>query len=266
MSMMDSLPETPAMDGGLPPPNWHAAAPTLGMRSIAAVVLVVPLLLVAGVYWLHQLPSPNGRESNDDVIEVRLIGPQGAVPQRQDSPQPQVEEKPPADPLIDDPNHAMPAEAASAASAEPQGPAGLPEPRDLRDRAMSRPAGASGVRKTPSLLASDAEGAYLARQESFESILTNYITRFTSKEFDRYASVKLTFTMRRDGAVTGVWVISSSGDSHIDQMAIDAIRRAQPMPRIPAGLPDELRVPITVTFREPDSCNRDVESCKRRRS
>src|SRR5215475_14483116 len=109
--MSDSTLDDTAMHGGLPPPDWQAVAPTIGIRSVAAIVLVVPLLLVAGVYWLHQLPSVKGPGTSGDIIEVRLIGPQTNNAQGQDVSEPaRAAPAPPADPLVDDQNHAIPAE------------------------------------------------------------------------------------------------------------------------------------------------------------
>ena len=56
------------------------------------------------------------------------------------------------------------------------------------------------------------------------------------------------FAMRRDGSIVRVDIKSSSGRSVLDREAIETIRRAQPLPRIPADMPELLTVMIPVTF------------------
>jgi protein TonB len=56
------------------------------------------------------------------------------------------------------------------------------------------------------------------------------------------------FAMRRDGTVKDIWIRNSSGHDLLDAAAIDTIRKAQPAPRIPSELPDQLNVLIPVAF------------------
>jgi protein TonB len=48
--------------------------------------------------------------------------------------------------------------------------------------------------------------------------------------------------------VLGAWIKTSSGQQVLDQAAIDTIRRAQPMPAIPSGLPDSLKIEVALGF------------------
>lgn len=57
--------------------------------------------------------------------------------------------------------------------------------------------------------------------------------------------------MRRDGMVTDVWVKASSGFNALDLAAVDTIRNAQPLPRIPSELPDQLNISMPVAFNLP---------------
>jgi protein TonB len=60
--------------------------------------------------------------------------------------------------------------------------------------------------------------------------------------------VELVFEINRTGGVLGVWVVKSSGVGVLDTAAVDTVRRSQPVPSIPAGLPDLLTVPVSVAF------------------
>jgi protein TonB len=61
-----------------------------------------------------------------------------------------------------------------------------------------------------------------------------------------------TFTMDRSGHVLSVSIVRSSGSSALDEEALAMIRRADPLPRIPAELPGDtvtLTVPVTFSLR-----------------
>ncbi len=50
-----------------------------------------------------------------------------------------------------------------------------------------------------------------------------------------HGAVETLFSMQRDGTLLDVWVKTSSGEVVLDKAAVDAIRRAQPLPSIPLG-------------------------------
>lgn len=56
------------------------------------------------------------------------------------------------------------------------------------------------------------------------------------------------FMMRRDGAVREAWVETSSGSGDLDMAAVMTIRRAQPLPGIPIGLPESLVMTIPLSY------------------
>lgn len=64
-------------------------------------------------------------------------------------------------------------------------------------------------------------------------------------------TVQLVFQLDRDGRVLGLWVAKSSGSDLLDMAAIDTVRRATPLPPIPAGLPDAIAVQLPVEFSGP---------------
>jgi protein TonB len=237
ITMSDRGLDHTAMNGGLPPPEWQAVAPTLGIRSIATIVLVVPLLLVAGVYWLHQLPSVPGPGTSGDVIEVRLVGPDTSKARGQDISEPaETAPTPPADPLVDDRNHAIPAETSVPMPPEP--------PRAARTAVASVPA--------PSAM--DARGALNLKAMMFQRALLSHIARYRQYPQGTHrgrANVQLVFSMLRDGTVTDVRIMSSSGDTMLDQAALETIRKAQPMPKIPTELPEHLNILVPMAFEAP---------------
>lgn len=63
--------------------------------------------------------------------------------------------------------------------------------------------------------------------------------------------VLLMFVMNRDGTVRDVTVEESSGAAVFDQEALDTVRRAQPMPPIPATLADHLKILLPVEYSAP---------------
>ncbi len=63
--------------------------------------------------------------------------------------------------------------------------------------------------------------------------------------------VRLAFQIDRSGGVQGVWISRSSGSASLDAAAVATVRRAEPLPAIPAGLPDTLVVELPVAFSAP---------------
>jgi protein TonB len=228
--MSDSALDNAAMYGGLPPPDWRAVGPTIGIRSIAAIVLVVPLLLVAGVCWLHQMPSMPGPGTGGDVIEVRLVGPQADNAQGQDVSEPtKAEPTPAADLSTDDREQAIPVEIV----AEPQ----RPPP--------------TAVSSVPAPSAMPPQGVLNQKALMFQRALLVHIARYRQNPGGARlgrVSVQLVFSMLRDGTVTDVRIASSSGNAILDDAAVRTIRLAQPMPKIPAELPEPFDIYLPITF------------------
>lgn len=64
-------------------------------------------------------------------------------------------------------------------------------------------------------------------------------------------TVQVGFVLRRDGTVEDLWVETSSGHPVLDVAALDTIRRAEPLPHIPTGLPETVSVLLPVAFAMP---------------
>jgi periplasmic protein TonB len=87
----------------------------------------------------------------------------------------------------------------------------------------------------------------------FRELLLHHIANYQrypkAAQRDRLqGTVDTVFSMSRDGRLLGVWIKTSSGAAVLDQAAIDTIRQAQPLPAIPAALPDPLRIEVALGF------------------
>ncbi|QXQ05300.1 energy transducer TonB [Sphingosinicellaceae bacterium] len=60
--------------------------------------------------------------------------------------------------------------------------------------------------------------------------------------------VVLHFVLDREGRVTEPWIESSSGAVAIDREALDAVARAQPLPRLPVDWPARIDISLPVAF------------------
>jgi len=218
------------------PPDWRAAAPGLELRSLAAVALTVPILLAAGVYWLHQLPAGPPLRASDNVIEVQLMGSRAAAVERQETARTEQQPSPPPveKSAVEDRIPAILETQRVTASVQPERTAPTPS--------AAVPASAPAQRT-----ASDQRAA------AFQRALQSHIARFrhypdAGRREWAQGTVQLLFSMRRDGTVTNVSVASSSGYQSLDAAAIETIRKAQPLPRIPAELPERLNILVPVAF------------------
>jgi protein TonB len=60
--------------------------------------------------------------------------------------------------------------------------------------------------------------------------------------------VEVEFVMNRKGVVLNVWISHSSGNIALDKAAVETVLRAQPLPAIPANLPDLIEIALPVDF------------------
>jgi protein TonB len=222
---------SPAPDSEKTSSDWLPAAPSLHIRWLACIVLVVPALVAAGVYWLNRVPTRPGPRASDAVIEVRLLTSQRRVDERQEV----IRPSPKSEPLTEDPAPPAPDAIAKLTSSKPAS--------SVSSGDTSSAASSGGPVQTPT-----NRQALL-----FQKALLTHIARYRrypeeARRDGLQGTVQVLFAMRRDGAVTDVWIRTSSGQSVLDAAAADAIRRAQPLPRIPSELPDRLTILVPVTF------------------
>lgn len=214
-----------------------APLPTLDTRWLWSVAVVVPVLLSAGVYWIHSVPAGRQAASGAPTVEVRLV--HDAPPE----PTPALIAPTPAasqgsrEPMVEAPNRPIPEETSTAAVAPAAAPSVAPT-------LNSRPS--PSTRQQP--ISSGAASA-------FQRELLNHIARFRRYPGNalsgQHGVAQVMFAMRRDGIVSEVWVWQSSGHVVLDEAAAQTIRRAQPLPPIPPDLPDQLTILIPVEFDPP---------------
>lgn len=89
--------------------------------------------------------------------------------------------------------------------------------------------------------------------DRFQRLLQEHVARYQrypsgAKAQRLSGSVDVQFVMTRDGRLRSAWVRGSSGHVVLDREAIATIQRAQPLPAIPAELPEQLTVTLPLAF------------------
>ncbi len=196
----------------------------------------MPMLLAAGVYWLHQLPEGPTARGGDHLIQIALLrSPESAAEAKQASVRP--------DPPITDFQAAPSISPQSNPSDEPSVTEPLPP---------NSASSGSSPHQAPNI-----PGSAQARQAGevlrFQRLLLAHIRRYqrypaAARRDGMQGTVLIGFAMRRDGGVMTVSVKSSSGKRILDEEAAETVRRAQPLPSIPSDMPEQLTVLLPVAF------------------
>jgi protein TonB len=204
------------------------------LQLIAAPTVAV-LLLVSGVYWI-QLQVRTGATSREasGVVQVRLLPRPDPIPipVAQPARTAEVSAPGPADHRIE-----APAETSD---------------HSLVDQAALPPS--TGPIATPNLSPSPtADAPDSPAILEFRETLLRHIARYqkyptAAERLRLHGTVRTVFSIGRNGRLLGVWVKTSSGAETLDRAAIETIRRAQPLPAIPAALPDPLKVEVALGF------------------
>lgn len=156
-------------------------------------------------------------------------------------------------------------EGEAAVAAAPDASA-LAEAQDGQLEALRRPpAGAArgesvgaeggpGISGNPAgLRASASEGAL---RSIYQSALFAHVMRYryypeAAMPGRLQGMVRVQFALARDGRITTAWIETSSGHLLLDNAALDALRRAEPLPPIPPELPDEMEVLLPLDYVAP---------------
>lgn len=199
------------------------------------VPAIAALLFVGGIYWIRLLP-PAGSASREQssIVQVRLLP----------SPSPAPIPVAPAS----EPQTATLASRTEASLESSDQPLDNLTAAPAREPMPAEPTVPS-LRPTPS--PADTPPDSVAAK--FQQTLFRHVARYrrypsAARPGRLHGTVETLFSMQRDGSVVDVWVKTSSGQAVLDKAAVDAIRRAQPLPSIPWGLPDRLNIQIWLEF------------------
>ncbi len=93
-------------------------------------------------------------------------------------------------------------------------------------------------------------------QSSYETLLRAYLRPYfvypDAARPERLGGiVQLHLVVGRNGQVLSEWVQGSSGFAVLDASALDLVHRAQPLPPLPAGLPDTLEIALPLQYTPP---------------
>lgn len=112
----------------------------------------------------------------------------------------------------------------------------------------------SGPTQTQAMVARSTADLPNAEVLAYRTRLEAHLARFrrypaAARAAGQQGVVVLRLQMNHAGQVIDVWVESSSGVPAIDDEAVAAATRAEPLPAFPAGWPDRMSIAIPVVFR-----------------
>lgn len=218
---------------------FHPEDPSAWTAREVLQLLLVPtittLLFVGGIYWIRsQPPAGLANPEQSSIVQVRLL------PSPSPAPIPVAPvSQPPAATLAS--RTEVPSENSDPS---PDSTAATP----AREPMPAEPT-VPGLRPTPS--PDDAPPNSVAVK--FQQALLRHVARYqrypsAARRERLHGSVETLFSIERDGRLVDVSVKTSSGQAVLDKAAVEAIRRAEPLPSIPSGLPDRLTVDIRLVF------------------
>ena len=211
------------------------ATPVAALFRLWWFPMIVGMLFMGGVFWLRvHLDVAGGTPEQPAFVQVHLMP--------RPDPLPIPVDQSPQSATVAPPSPANgPTEAPAAISN--QALAALP----ADEPAASEPdVPSAGLKAMP-------DPALNSARMTFRTELLRHIARFqryprAGRPQRLQGAVDTEFSIDREGKLLGVWVKTSSGHPELDQAAVDTIRRAQPLPAIPAGMPDSLKVDIVLGF------------------
>jgi periplasmic protein TonB len=205
----------------------------------AAVILAVHAGIMAALVWHRRTPPP---AEYLPAIAVSLAPVQSAAPQAQTQedlpigPEMQQADAPPPEPPKQeeqkvDQQVPPPPAVENAEAALPK-----PEPKQIE---QPRPDAQPPAPETTAPPKSERVGTLTqAASNAYNALILGHLRRFIRYPAAAHGArgiVTIRFTINRDGRVTETAVSKSSGNSVLDQEAIEILRRASPFPPFPAA-------------------------------
>lgn len=221
------------------PRDWRSR-----VFGVSGTVLVLLLVAAIGLFtW--QVSYTVTPPSEPFVVEME---PQAAPPEPPeevpDGPR-QVEQKPrhTKRKQVDPPMPPVPA---------PTTPVAVEQPRDV----SAQPGVTQAVPQTTaprSLPAPPATHLSSEAERTWEALLLAHLEKYrrypaAARARGEQGAVYVRFHMNRSGQVLSSEIVRSSGSALLDKAALDTLRRAQPLPRIPDDRPDEVDLSIPIEF------------------
>jgi len=180
---------------------------------------------------------PGARAQSEGVLVVELI----PMEQGETSEAIRLSPRPSLDPSDD------------AEAVPPRLPSSTPsdvDPEPLETGGASAAAGSLSA-ATSGQFAADMSGVSAMR---YRDLLLAHIARYRrypeDARRDRLQGTTLVrFLLDREGRVLDLWIDSSSGHGPLDREAAAAVRRAEPLPPIPAALPERIDITVPIEFK-----------------
>ncbi|MEG3150981.1 TonB family protein [Sphingomonas sp. ZT3P38] len=90
-------------------------------------------------------------------------------------------------------------------------------------------------------------------RSNWERLILAHLERFRryparARAARQQGTVYVRFRMNRSGMVLSSAIVKRSGSFDLDQAALDTLKHAQPMPAIPADMPDEVELSVPVEY------------------
>jgi protein TonB len=226
------------------PTERRGYAPPPGRRVVAFVgTSFIYALVAAGLFLSFDVSTPPPKPSAPLVVTLLpLASPPETPPKPKQAPKPVEKQDKKPTPLKVDPIIRTITPVAAMPAPQPQ-PVATPAPTPPQpETAAPKTAPAPPAPQVSSNTPDTWEGRMLARLEKFRRYPG------AARSARQQGVVYIRFRINRDGHVLSSALVRSSGFPALDQAALETLRRADPLPKIPADRPDEIELSVPVEF------------------
>jgi len=227
------------------PAEAHGYAPPRARRVVAFLsTSLIYALVAAGLFLSFDVSSPPPPKPTAPLVVtlLPLASPAETPPKPKDAPEPvEKQDKTPTPPKVEQIMRTI-VPVATMPSPAPQ-PIATPTPTPPQlETAAPKTAPAPPAPQASSNAPDSWEGRVLARLEKFRRYPG------AARSARQQGVVYIRFRMNRGGRVLSSSLVRSSGFPALDQAALETLRRADPLPKIPADRPDEIELSVPVEF------------------